>query len=293
MEIVSQMDAVEKERARRNHEDILRLLRIKERERDFLEVGRLLDECKEYQYFHAFGYRSFKEYVESGLRTDYPARTRDRRIYLLTKKPRGPSPDTLRTIGKGKMMLLLRRAERDQVTQELWNQAQGKDVTFDALRRILKRYRPLGRPVPVTDGEGSRHKDIQEKIKEIGENLGKYAQTEYPSGRSKRYLFDVVWKTFEQALGVTHVFEVCWGSPFKGDLPKLWYAHKNMGQPRLFLVVAKEEDKRKAESLVSDGATAGDMAQDLAIRTAQEIEQLHEELFKEGPLRDFVSLFVK
>jgi hypothetical protein len=292
MQRVPQMNP-DVERAQRNREDTLRLLRVKQRERDFLEIGRLLDECHEYQYFRAFGCKSFKEYVESTLKTDYPAATRDRRIYQLTKRLGGPSADSIRKIGKGKMRLLLRTAERDQVTPELWEQAQMKSITYAELGMILKRYRPLGRPIPITTGTASRHKDIQERIKEIGEEIGRYAQTEYPSDPAKQYLFDVVWKKFEQAQGVTHVFEVCWGSPFKGDLPKLWYAYKNMGQPRLFLVVAREEDKRKAESLVSSGATAGDMAQNLAIRTAQQIEQLHEDLFRRGPLREFISLFMK
>jgi hypothetical protein len=293
MGAVSQTSALNRGDAERNRDDTIRLLQVKQRERDFLEIGRLLYECYERKYFAALGYRSFKEYVKVALKTDYPAATRDRRIYKLTTDPSAPSVDTIRKIGKGKMRLLLRRAERGQVTPELWSQAQMKSVTFAELRMILKRYKSLGTATTAAAGAASRHKDIQEKIKEIGEELGKYAHLEYPSDPTRQYVFDVVWKAFEQASGATHVFEVCWQSPFKGDLPKLWYAYKNLGQPRLFLVVAKEEEKRKAEELVSSGATAGDMAQKLAILTAHHVEQLHEELFKQGSLQEFVSLFIK
>jgi hypothetical protein len=293
MDISPQMDAPEKERAERNHQEILQLLQVKQREREFLEIGRLLDECEERQYFRAFGCRSLKEYVESVLKTDYPAATRDKRIYGLSKRPGGPSRNTLRKIGKGKMCLLLRRAEKDQVTPELWKMAESDDYTFDKLRRGLKRYRPPGRPVSMKIGEGSRHKDIQEKIKEIGESLGKYATTEYPSYPSKEFKYDVVWKAFEPAVGVTHVFEVCWESPYKGDIPKLSYAYKNMGRPRLFLVLAKQEDKDKAKSLVSRGLT-DEMSQNLTMLTVQEVEQLYGLLFQEESLvRYFIDLFMK
>lgn len=281
----------EKERAERNRDDTLRLLQVKARKREFVEIGRLLSECEEQQHFRTLDYRSFKEYVESCLKTDYPAATRDKRTYELMRSSGDISPDTVRNIGKGKMRLLLRLAERDRVTPELWKRAEV--LTFEELRRLLKRYRPQAGLVAMTGEEHSRHKDVQEKIREIGENLGKYAQTEYPSYPSKQYLFDVVWKTFEQAVGVTHVFEVCWGSPFKGDLPKLSYAYRWMGQPHLFLVVANEEDKRNAKSLVSSGTMPGDATQNLAIRTVQEIEQLYKDFFEPGSLREFVDLFLK
>jgi hypothetical protein len=283
------------EQARRNHDKILKLLESNKRESLFLEFGRLLTECNERQYFKTFGRRSLKQYIQSDFagKMEYSWATRCMYHYQLLDIPGSPPPSTLQNIGKAKMDLLITRAKRGQVTPELWKMAEDKNVTWEALRKYLKRYKPLTKSTPMACDERSKHSETQDKIVEIGERLGKYAQREYPSYPSKDFRYDVAWKTFEQATGLTHVFEVCWGNEYKGDLPKLWYAYKNMGQPRLFLVVATEEDKKKAESLVSSGATAGDMAQNLAIRTVEQIDELHKELFEPGALRDFISLFIK
>jgi hypothetical protein len=283
------------EQAQRNHDEILNLIDSDKRESLFLEIGRLLSQCDERQYFKAFGRGSLKQHIQSDFadKMEYSWATRCIHHYLLTKSPNGQSPDVLLRIGKAKMDLLLRRAEAGQVNPELWKMAEDKNVTWEVLRAYLKRYKPLGTSTPIPADRGSKHSQMQDKIVEIGERLGKYAQREYPSYPSKDFRYDVAWKTFEHAIGLTHVFEVCWANEYKGDLPKLWYAYKNMGQPRLFLVVAKEEDKKKAQSLVSSGATAGDMAQNLAIRTVEQIDELHNRLFEAGALRDFVSLFIK
>jgi hypothetical protein len=283
------------EQAGRNHDEILKLLESNKRESLLLEFGRLLAECNERQYFKTFGRGSLKQYIQSDFagKMEYSWATRCMHHYLLTKPPIGQSPDVLLRIGKSKMDLLLRRARGGHVDPELWKMAEDKNLTSAELRAYLKRYKPLTKSMLIAGDERSKHGETQDKIVEIGERLGKYAQREHPSYPSKDFRYDVVWKTFEQALGLTHVFEVCWANEYKGDLPKLWYAYKNMGQPRLFLVVAREEDKKKAELLVSSGATAGDMAQNLAIQTVEQIDELHKRLFEPGALRDFITLFIK
>jgi hypothetical protein len=212
MEIIQQKDTLEKERAKHNRDETLRHLSVNARQREFLEIGRLLTECKEQQYFRALNYPSFWEYVKSGLegKIKPPDASRDMWHCRLSKDRNGRPPEVLRKIGKAKMDLLLTLARAGQVSPELWKMAE--DYSFEKLRRELSRYRSLGRPVPITGEEGSRHREIQVKITGMGESLGKYAQIEYWDYPQKKYKYDVVWKNFEQALGVTHVFEVSWGT---------------------------------------------------------------------------------
>jgi len=289
MDMVSQTGTLERERAHRNHEETLRLLRVKVRARDFLEIGRLLDECKRYEYFKALSYGSFKEYVVSALNRDYANTTCDLRLYLLAnrQKPGDPSPELLRKIGRGKAALLLPMAEDHLVSPDEWQKA--VKYTWEELRTYVNRYKRHGGP--ITSEGGVFHKDVQEKVRRIGEMLGRYAHTEYSSGPSKESRYDVVWKTCEHALGATHVFEVCFESSYKKELSNLAYAFRTMGQPRLFLIVEKQETKNKAESFVSHGA--GDYAfQNLVVLTAQEIDEFYEQMLRPSSLRDFIGNFV-
>lgn len=296
METIPQTDA-DVERAKRNYEDTVR--HLQEPERDFLEIGRLLAECKEYQFFKALGYGSFKGYVQAAFKKEdeleHSTAWRFMRHYQLSREPDSPPPSVLRRIGKAKMDLLLRRAEAGQVSPDLWKMAETD--TWEKLRAYLRRYKPLGRPTPTTGNEICKrtHREIQENIEKIGESLGKYAQLEYSSYPSKDYRYDVVWKTFEHAVGATHVFEVCdKGGYLEHDINKLGYAYKTMAQPRLFLIVARPQDIDEAKSRVS-GGSSGDMARNLLILTAQEIEQFYSELWLEpsSSLRLFVNLFIK
>jgi len=181
-------------------------------------------------------------------------------------------------------------AEAGQMSPELWKWA--VDATWEEFRRDKNRYKPFIRQASVPGVGGSRHREIQERIREIGESLGRYAQMEYPSYPSREYRYDVVWKAFEQAVGATHVFEVCdKGGDLEHDINKLAYAYKTIGQPHLLLIVAKPQDRSAAKSLVARGA-GGDMSRNLVVETAQKIDQLYIELTQPS-IRDFINLFMK
>lgn len=288
-----QMDTIEKDIARRNHEELIRLLLSEKRESEFLEIGRLLAECKKQQYFRALKYASFKQYVENELKSrnvSYNYATRYMGVYELLNMPGGPpSRSTLQDIGMTKAFLLLPRAKRGEVTQAQWNAA--TRLTYGDLLRELQREERLGKPTLVRGRESPQHRDIQKNIQQIGTSLGKYAQIEYPvslGSPSKEWKYDVVWKPYERALGVTHVFEVCLeGGSIDHDITKLGYAYRTMGLPRLFLIVAKPEDISLAKSCASD-----DMARNLEVLEAQRIRQLYEELSLPA-IRDFINLFIR
>jgi hypothetical protein len=289
MEKVQQTDT-DVERAKRNYEDTLR--HLQEPERDFLEIGRLLIECKENRYFEVLRYRGFVEYVKRGLegKMEYSTATRCMRHCRFSGTRLSPGVHILRKVGKAKMDLLLPIAEAGQMNSELWKWAE--DATWEQFRRDKNRYKPFMRPTSMGGGEGSKHREIQQKLKEVGESLGRYAQIEYPSYPSKEYRYDVVWKTYERVLGATHVFEVCdKGGDIEHDINKLAYAYKTMGQPRLLLIVAKPQDKSAAESLVARGA-GGDMSRNLIVETAQKIGQLYVEVAQPS-IRDFIDLFIR
>lgn len=289
MEKVQHMDA-DVERAKRNYEDTLR--HLQEPERDFLEIGRLLIDCKENRYFEVLKYRGFVEYVQLAFKgkMEYSTATRLMRHHRFSRSPLSPGVHILRKIGKAKMDLLLTMAEAGQMSSELWKWAE--DATWEQFRRDKNRYKLFMRSTSMAGGEGSKHREIQEKLKEIGESLGRYAQIEYPSYPSKEYRYDVVWKTYERVLGATHVFEICdKGGDLEHDINKLAYAYKTMGQPRLLLIVAKPQDKSAAESLVSRGA-GGDMSRNLIVETTQKIDQLYVELTQPS-IRDFINLFIR
>ena len=96
MEMVPQMNTVGDEKARSNWQQTLGLLKLKGRERDFLEIGRLLTECKERSYWGALGYASFKDYVQSALASkgmSYSYATRFMKVYQFSNSSEGHSRD--------------------------------------------------------------------------------------------------------------------------------------------------------------------------------------------------------
>jgi predicted CopG family antitoxin len=285
------------EQARRNHEDIIKLLESDKRETEFLEIGRLLTECKNQQYFKALNYPTFKKYVQNELKprdVSYSYATRYIGVYELLDMPGGPpNRSTLQDIGMTKAFLLLPKAKRGEVTQLQWKMA--IKASFGDLLREFQRDERLAVPILARARESPEHRDIQKKIQEIGKSLGKYAQIEYKEYLdypSKEYKYDVVWKAFERALGITHVFEVCLkGGDLEHDIIKLGYAYKTMGQPRLFLVVAKVEDDSEAR-LVLSRVSSGDVTQNLEVLMVEKINKLYKELSL-PTIRDFINLFMK
>jgi len=271
MEMVPQMDTAENEKALLNRQETLRLLKLKGRERDFLEIGRLLTECKERSYWGALGYADFKDYVQSALATkgmSYSYATRFMKVYRFSNSSEGHSRD-LANICFSKLYILVEQERKGEVTPALWDRA--RTLTFKQL--ISKLGYKGGEPAPMSDKEASVHTGIKRRIKELGEILGKYAIEEYPS---ELYNYDVVWKDSEQALGATHVFEI----QHRGDLHRainsLLYAYETLSSPRLFLIVTVPEDGDKARQVVH--TTHREMEQNLTVLTREQIERLYNNL---------------
>lgn len=87
------------------------------------------------------------------------------------------------------------------------------------------------------------HKEIKEKLVELGRVFGWYSQEEY---KDKGIIIDVVWKEREQ-LPIHKAFEVQHKGDVKGALVNLQHAHDCRAD--IFLIVTDEKDRIKAEEL--------------------------------------------
>ncbi len=130
-------------------------------------------------------------------------------------------------------------------------------------------------PTPPSLAE-SQHKQVQRKIREIGDILGKYATEEY---HAAPYVYDVIWKEIEGLPRPSHVFEVQDKGAVDGALAKLQHA-RDMWRPKLFLVIIGEKDKKKVDMLLKpffDGAFHG-ICRDTTVLTAEVIDEMHKAL---------------
>lgn len=124
--------------------------------------------------------------------------------------------------------------------------------------------------------EESRHKELQRKIREIGDILGKYAIEEY---HAMPYAYDVIWKEIEGLPRPSHVFEVQDKGAVNGALAKLQHA-RDIWRPRLFLVITGEKDKKKVDMLLKpflEGTFHG-ISRDTTVLTAEVIDEIHKAL---------------
>jgi len=238
METVRQIDTCEE--ARLNWEKTRQFLNnIEKRKHHFLEIGELLTECRDRGYWKVNNFGSFKQYVEDGLgdrKIDYSLATRFIKVHEFSRSPKAP-PVNLAKINWSKLYLLVENHKK--VTPDLWSRAHA--LTHKQVLGELGLEG--GEPGRISDEESSRHTKIKRRIKELGEILGKYAKQEYPLGLRGA---DVVWKTSEQALGATHVFEVQHRGQLEHALVTLLDAYETLDSPRLFLIITVPEDGEKA-----------------------------------------------
>jgi hypothetical protein len=120
------------------------------------------------------------------------------------------------------------------------------------------------------------HEHLKELLRQVGDILGYYPEIEF---HEPPYVYDVVWKTFQQAPRPAFVFEVQDKGNLIEALAKLQHAKDTWGS-RLFLAVTGERDRKRIEKLVAPllTGTFHRLARDLALLSPEQIERLYEPL---------------
>lgn len=258
------------EEAHQNREQTLRL--VEQTVKNFLEIGRLLKECYEKHYWAVLGYKSFREYIgylNLPVVNSYSWATRLMAIYELSTHRLAPPREELIKIGVSKLARLLPAAKKGEVTTALWEKA--KAMTYKELDFELGGKVSVSRPYMERVSPHDIHSDIQKKIEEIGKILGKYAKREY---RAKVYRYDVVWKDARWLQRMSHVFEIQVGGDVDSALLKLQDAYSTRGHPHLFLVIATQQDRNRAEQLLYAGGM-NEIASATLLISPEEINDIH------------------
>lgn len=127
-------------------------------------------------------------------------------------------------------------------------------------------------PIPVL----RPHEHLKELLRQVGDILGYYPETEF---HEPPYIYDVVWKAFQQAPRPGFVFEVQDKGNLIEALAKLQHAKDTWGS-RLFLTVTGERDRKRIEKLVVPllTGTFHRLARDLVLLSPEQIERLYEPL---------------
>jgi hypothetical protein len=127
-------------------------------------------------------------------------------------------------------------------------------------------------PLPVL----RPHEHIKELLRQVGNILGYYPETEF---REPPYIFDVVWKTFQQASRPGFVFEVQDKGNLIEALAKLQHAKDTWGS-KLFLTITGDRDRKRVEKLVAPllTGTFHRLARDLVLLPQEQLEMLYEPL---------------
>ena len=179
-------------------------------------------------------------------------------------------------------------AERNAAGRSLWHarvQRAGKQLeTLGEIRRQqnLWTVTPRGlrrveaealQPEPATkrtpkSGKTLSHKDAQQMLVEIGQVLGRYAETEFDH-------YDVVWRDSASAPRLSHVFEVQISGSVDSALTRLKQAYETQ-RSKIFLVVADERDKRFAGRRLS--GSFHEIWEAVTVIGAGELQQLHDAL---------------
>ncbi len=124
--------------------------------------------------------------------------------------------------------------------------------------------------VQVMEGElEAPHKEIVEKIKEIGMMEGFVSEEEYDIDNKR---LDVVWKSNVSEGDPKYVFEVELAGNFYRALAKLKHAFNKWAYPKLFLVI-KREDRDKVEKLLSEAFL--ELKNEIRIITPGEVNELY------------------
>lgn len=117
------------------------------------------------------------------------------------------------------------------------------------------------------------HKEIKEKLVEIGRLLGKYAEEEY----QRKY--DVVWKDSPSSPRISHVFEVQCRGNIESALAKLKHAH-DVQRSQLYLILAERKDSKKLSDLLYPYLTGSfhEISDAVTILTPADVDNLYRAL---------------
>ena len=130
------------------------------------------------------------------------------------------------------------------------------------------------------DEEQLSHANIQQKILEIGQNLGFYAEAEFE-------YYDVIWRENPNNHRISHVFEVQSKGNIDSAFAKLKRAYQAQ-RSKPFLVLSTEKDTRRARQSLE--REFSDIRDSLVILSFAEIKKIFENL---DSIKKFLPFFLK
>ena len=122
------------------------------------------------------------------------------------------------------------------------------------------------------------HLNIQLKLEELGNILGKYSRRHYREGG---LVFDVVWKETPTLRRASHVFEVQHKGNVVEALARLKHAH-DIWRSHLFLVITDEKDRQRAQTLLEEefSGTFHEIGPYVVVLTPVEVEEIYQTVKK-------------
>lgn len=128
--------------------------------------------------------------------------------------------------------------------------------------------------------EALSHKNIQEKLINIGTILGFYAEMEFE-------YYDVIWREKPNNPRISHVFEVQSKGNIDSAFAKLKRAYQTQ-RSKPFLILSTENDTRRARKSLT--AEFSDIQEALTVLSFPEIKKIHENLYS---VAEFLPLFLR
>ncbi len=125
-----------------------------------------------------------------------------------------------------------------------------------------------GFSLTTSNNENLSHINIQERLVEIGESLGFYAETEFE-------FYDVIWRETPNSQRLSHIFEVQNKGNLDSAFAKLKRAY-NAQRSKPFLVLTTERDLNRAQKSLS--REFQDIEKVVTILTFAQIKQVHQNL---------------
>lgn len=158
--------------------------------------------------------------------------------------------------------------ETDKITSELLRYKTGigfQQLDSSLAQEVISKFEE---PHVEELEEPVSHKEIKEKLIEIGKLQDYIAEREYPFDLGR---LDVVWRRIEQSVP-TYVFEICVKGDLYHDLAKLKHAF-DLWNSRIF-IVASQADSDKVKALLS--GSFHEMQERLRFIDLERIKDLHD-----------------
>lgn len=161
--------------------------------------------------------------------------------------------------------------QTDKLTSELLRFKAG--VSFGQIeasfaQEIISKFKDRQKvEVELELEEPATHKEIKQKLIELGRLQNFIAEDEYPFDLGR---LDVVWRRVERSVP-TYVFEICVKGDLYRDLSKLKHAF-DLWNSRIF-IVASEADETKVRHLLS--GSFHEIANDLKFINLESVKELH------------------